>query len=388
MQTDRRSTTPTILAMLILLLATASASWSQTIGAWATGHWDASFGTDALDGDVFALEVYLGELYAAGHFTDAAGTPVRSIARWDGSQWRDVDGGVTFEDDPGTIRDLAVYDDGNGPQLYAVGEFDRAGNVSVLHAARWDGSAWSDASAGFPADIDPRELGVVQGVQGPVLYSGGWSFGYGCTAAVFQWSTATSSWQFLLTFYPDVTGIDGIDDGSGETVFVGGPYFHCVGGPFYNGAMKWDNGWQPLESVFQPEKFITYNGLTYAVGITVFDVHDDEVFGPIESWNGTLWEKIPNYDYGTPANGYALEVYNDCAADHLFVGGSGLTPAGLPVNSIYKLRGAIWRPLGSGIPSGTVHALEVYEGELYVAGRFSTAGGHAVENIARWTDCR
>jgi hypothetical protein len=58
----------------------------------------------------------------------------------------------TFGERPGTtatVKALAVYDDGNGPMLYAGGDFPSstlftgAGGVEARGIAKWDGSRWS-----------------------------------------------------------------------------------------------------------------------------------------------------------------------------------------------------------------------------------------------------
>jgi hypothetical protein len=38
---------------------------------------------------------------------------------------------------------LRVFDDGAGPQLYALGSFRDADGSPVMNAARWDGQSWS-----------------------------------------------------------------------------------------------------------------------------------------------------------------------------------------------------------------------------------------------------
>ena len=46
--------------------------------------------------------------------------------------------------------------------------------------------------------------------------------------------------------------------------------------------------------------------------------------------------------------------------------------------------GTVWMPLGTGIPTGEVYCVAVYNGSLYAGGRFTNAGGVACSNIARW----
>eukprot|EP01024_Parvocaulis_polyphysoides_P007706 TRINITY_DN12276_c1_g2_i4.p3 TRINITY_DN12276_c1_g2~~TRINITY_DN12276_c1_g2_i4.p3 ORF type:complete len:107 (-),score=17.57 TRINITY_DN12276_c1_g2_i4:14-334(-) len=55
------------------------------------------------------------------------------IARWDGTQWSDLDGG-TFFSGPNA---LSSFDDGSGPALYAAGDFFEAGGEPAEKIARW-----------------------------------------------------------------------------------------------------------------------------------------------------------------------------------------------------------------------------------------------------------
>ena len=66
------------------------------IAAWDGKHWH-SFGSAITDSDFFevnALEVYQGDLYAAGWFDGVDGLPISHIARWDGTHWLAVGEGV------------------------------------------------------------------------------------------------------------------------------------------------------------------------------------------------------------------------------------------------------------------------------------------------------
>ena len=57
----------------------------------------------------------------------------------------------TFGGEAGTapfVRAMVVFDDGDGPALYAAGSFDSAGGQPVGRIARWDGTRWSPLGAG------------------------------------------------------------------------------------------------------------------------------------------------------------------------------------------------------------------------------------------------
>lgn len=68
----------------------------------------------------------------------------------------------------------------------------------------------------------------------------------------------------------------------------------------------------------------------------------------------------------------------------VYIAGQFSTFAGTAANSIVRWDGASYSALGQGI-NGTVEALAVApSGDLYVAGAFTSAGGSPVTNVARW----
>lgn len=91
-----------------------------------------------------ALEYWRGELYAGGQLSIGYSGGPRGLARFDGTNWTEVGGGLTH-DQPfvaGTVWDMAV----NRDILYVVGDFLHAGNVPAWSIARWDGTNWSAMS--------------------------------------------------------------------------------------------------------------------------------------------------------------------------------------------------------------------------------------------------
>jgi hypothetical protein len=109
----------------------------------------------------------------------------------------------------------------------------------------------------------------------------------------------------------------------------------------------------------------------------------------IAAWNGVNWSALtgPN---GEGADGLVsvMTMYQG----ELVVGGSFLEAGGEVVSGIATWDGTDWEPLvGSTgaigvsiLPIGFVNALAVYNGDLYVGGLFQRAGGVDVDNIARW----
>jgi hypothetical protein len=87
--------------------------------------------------DVFDLEVYKGELYAAGAFTTSDGNAQNFIARWNDTIWQDVGGSVTSSGN-GQVNALLVLNN----KLYAGGVFKEMGGVKANSIAAWDGTNW------------------------------------------------------------------------------------------------------------------------------------------------------------------------------------------------------------------------------------------------------
>jgi hypothetical protein len=101
---------------------------------------------------------------------NAAGQPLRRIAKLEGSHWvplgEGLSGGMS-------ILGLASFDDGSGPALYAAGDFTQAGNLPSKGFARWRRGSWEPV-----LDINPRFTGFHRNdlslaVLGDTLYLSG-----------------------------------------------------------------------------------------------------------------------------------------------------------------------------------------------------------------------
>ncbi len=104
--------------------------------SWDEIQW-ASIGISSSSPLIYSIVVYKNELYVGGQFTEMGGKTVNNIARWNGSTWNDVGGGVTFNA-PTIVGSMAVY---NG-ELYVGGCFGKAGTTLVNNLAKWDGTKW------------------------------------------------------------------------------------------------------------------------------------------------------------------------------------------------------------------------------------------------------
>ena len=109
---------------------------------------------------------YHGKLYVAGVMSKEDGNPGNGLAAWDGTQWDDAGGGVTYGTHLIHIFDMLIFHD----RLYVVGDISNAGGVPTYDIASWDGETW----CGMGADINTFDNRVLSlGVFRDTLYIGG-----------------------------------------------------------------------------------------------------------------------------------------------------------------------------------------------------------------------
>ncbi len=210
------------------------------------------------------------------------------------------------------------------------------------------------------------------------------------------------------------TGMDGFgilalatfdDDGTGPNLpalYAGGS-FTTAGGVTANNIAKWDGtSWSAVGSG-------TNNWILSMV------VWDDYVPGPnppalyaggyltedgglpasrVAKWNGTAWSPVSGGTSG-PGHVYALHVWDDDDSGPnlpaLYAAGYFTTAGGVAAKNIAKWNGVTWSALGSGVDY-EAYALAVFDDDgagprlpaLYVGGMFWHAGGIRVNQIARW----
>ncbi|MBX3356321.1 MAG: hypothetical protein KF724_11565 [Phycisphaeraceae bacterium] len=314
--------------------------------------WLPSFGGIAgVTGTVRALAVFDDgsgrgpALYIGGDFTIAGGVLANRVVRWDGSGWSSLGSGANL-----AVRALAVYDDGlgGGPALYAAGSFTTIGGVAANRIAKWNGSSWSALGLGVGgSDGQIEALAVYDSGTGPALYAGGGFTIAGGSPAnrVARWDGA--NWTPLGSGVSDVVFAFVIHDegpGNGSSLFVGGGFVSAGGVPANR----------------------------------------------IARWNGIAWSAL-----GTGVNNAvrALEVFDDGLGGKpmLYAAGSFTMAGGAPASRVARWDGTSWSALGPGL-NDTVNALKSLDDDsgplLYATGAFSSAGGTATSRIARWNGSR
>jgi hypothetical protein len=334
------------------------------------------------------------KLYATGEFTQAGGQPAAYIACWNGVQWSPVGTGLNSAG-----YALEVHSEGGGPaSLYVGGLFTSAGGQLAEHVARWDGTVWHPVGGGFDNGL-VHVLRSFNDGSGPKLYAGGqFTMVEGATAnniAVWDgvaWSTLGDG------FNSTVNTIEVYDEGAGEVLFAAGAFTHS-GPQLMRHIARWSGGaWtEPgqgiLGAVYDLEVFDDGSGggpKLWAGGQfdTAGGVNNKK---NLAGWNGTTWIATAQ---GPSSVVGALEVFDDGILPFLVVGGFYTHVGGLLVNNIAGWNGSSWFALGPGLEPQysdlVCQDLEAFNdgsgARLFAAGRFVKAGGKESFHIGRWND--
>jgi HYR domain-containing protein len=356
------------------------------IAKWDGSSWTSVGGGMSPDGQtsVWALAVHDDgsgpALYAGGGFPSAGGVPASNIARWDGTSWSALGSGLN-----GGVASLVVHDDGNGPALYAGGFFTIAGGVAANSIAKWDGSSWSAIGGGF-VDGTVSALAVYDDGSGPALFAGGQFDGVAGGKHIARWNGST--WAAVGGGLPDtedrVHALAVFDDGFGPELFVGGD-FRGAGSLQVYGIARWDgSSWAPV-------------GTQDDAGVDALVVHDDGtgpalyagggiegVAGSIARWDGLGWTSLGFGNEGVRA----LAVHDDGGGPALYAGGIFKHAGSVAASRIAKRNGPAWSALGGRATamSCEVGALAAYDDgsgpALHAAIDFRS--GDAARRIVRW----
>lgn len=211
-------------------------------------------------------------------------------------------------------------------------------------------------------------------------------------------STCTPSW---LPTFGEAPGTNGtisalavFDDGNGAALYAGGD-FTTAGGVLANYIARWDGSiWATLGSGLDDTvKALTVfddgsGAALYAAG--EFTTAGGVGASGIAKWDGSNWTPLGSGLISTPTNSgvLTLAVFDDGSGAALYAGGGFSTAGGVAVNMLAKWDGSNWAPLGNGMNSFLIKvlALEVFDdgnGAALYAGGFYTLGASA-RVIAKW----
>jgi hypothetical protein len=383
-----------LLAVSALVIG-ALATWALAAGP---GGWDhlgtgTAPGSKSLNLSASALEVSAGTLYVGGKFTDAGGfANADRIAKWNGSSWSAVSSSAE-QITNGEVFAIAVA----GGKVYAGGAFTNAGNSGADNLAVWDGNSWEPFCTTATETIgNVRALQVI----GPTLYVGGdFQDGAGIEAADYllacNLATGEPSETTVDPAHPFSGPVKALTATSDGTLYAGGRFGNLdniaaadnvaylpQGGTWH--AMGSSGGGPTCDCALDAfVRGLATNGTDVFVGTEGSNVAGIAQADHVAKWNGSAWSALGSNTGGTdgwfPAatNIYGLaSVGSSVFATGTFQNANGDARA----DNVAWFDGTKWQPMGSngagnGPWVGEGSALAVVERQLYAAGNFTSAGG-------------
>lgn len=311
-----------------LSASTISVTSGGTIATSVDGSWAFALGgknkiKNSFDSRIFNV-AYDTSLYAGGDFNSFGVTGTSHIAKWNGTAFSSLDGGIT-----GTGTTVLALALANG-DLYAGGTFVNAGTTTnVNNIARWDGSVWNGMDSGI---------------------------------------TTTNVGQT-----PSVTALTTAPDGS---LYVAGKF--TTAGPnilsIANNIAKWSGtAWSVLDGGIDLGATDVINclatlpnGILFAGG--KFTSSGATLLSNLGEWNGSAWSN-PGGGVNNTVN--AMTIWNNA----LYIGGIFTASGSTTLNSIarWDVGSTSWVAVGSGLSGATVNALSNLGNNLYAGGSITIA---------------
>jgi hypothetical protein len=265
------------------------------------------------------------------------------------------DWAATFGPAPGvdgTVHRGLVFDDGSGPALVVVGNFDSAGGQPARNVARWDGVRWSPMGQGLAAS--GHALVVHDDGSGPALYAGGNPAPAG-GPSLARWNGV----DWITVPFPGIGAIRSLasyDDSSGPALYAGGDF--DLGSGAQRRIVRFDGtNWSAMlgamiPTVVEDLAVHTDGGVTslYLAFEGTATVGGQPSVGSLR-WSSAGWSRILGQPVG---RGYRLAVHDDGAGPELYCGGLG---SGSPGHMLARLVNGAWVQALSTAP-GTLRDLE------------------------------
>jgi hypothetical protein len=237
------------------------------------------------------------------------GVSVNRIARWDGTQWKNVGGGVT-----GGISDIysmAVYQG----ELYVGGTFGYAGGKPAMNIARWNGTQWDSVRRGTDGIVQTMYADTIDNL----LYIGGgfYNAGGNFTGCFAKWDG--NNWSAVGThiFYDNILAIKRYNN----NIYAGGVPISSPPSVSDTVVSIWDGSyWCPM--VPGPNGTITametYNGKLYIGGM--FDTVGTLAANHIVTWGGN---PCPNAGVNNITAGLKFNVFPNPAKKEINIKAAG-----------------------------------------------------------------
>lgn len=375
----------------------------EGIARWDGCRWHAmGAGLDEPPSDILVKGT---DVYVVGAFESAGGKGIGGIARWDTTNgtWNAVGSGVGPRDTVDSPEASAIAALGN--DIYIGGEFVEVDGVEALTLARWDGTNWSAVGGGVERQ-DTGNLGEVFALaptpDGKLAVGGAFTHAYDSPTAQETEVNHITIWDPQAKRFAALAG--GISESGiasfprvndivfgGNDMYIGG-FFEEAGGVVTNHIARWDGTkWNALASGMNSTvgTLAFHNNILYAGGL--FGGASGKAAHRIARWDGATWtgllktnsnendiSGVAVTENGTLYAAGDMERFDDLYAFNI---------------ASWTEQEQTWRPLGYGFSSagilGSINTLAVDGGgRIYAGGRFSYAGGNRIDNLAVWDPTR
>jgi|GEM_PF-6093849 len=347
----------------------AGALTVNRVAIWNGSAWSA-LGTGLSATAYSAIELADGRVVVGGSFTSAGGVPAQKIAVWNGATWSAMGAGL----DRFVVRTLATLQNGD---IVAAGEFDENLVLDLPRGiARWDGTAWRDMDGGlfrqgngtvWVDSIVPLDDG------GLIVMSNARKLqetGIGITLL--------SRWHPERGWSPVASGFSGIIYTTSRTVagrtYVGGTFYSIGDSGHSQGIAVWDGGrWRGMPgnrsvvlniAVLPDGDAVIASSVTNRAGVSIRGA---------ARWNGDDWvamlggESITPFVTATPDGGllgsYVINL-----------------PSGYSAG-IARWDGSRWTPITNDRITG--YPFQARSGDIYISANFATVAGQKDFRLAR-----
>ena len=304
-----------------------------------------------------------GNLYVGGYFDSIGGKPANNIAKWNHStsSWESLLGGLGSE-----VNALALGPSGN---LYAA---------EINKVKKWNGTSWSSLGSGFTGTMVVL-LALAVDQSGNVYAGGSFDYADGVPANnVAKWKTTLSTWDAMAgglrqTGWSNPTGqVFDMTAGSDGNIYLAGS-FNTTESISIIGIAKWkvaSSSWEALPA----------GGGGLAVAADSYG----NIYTQPGRWSGSTWEAFTDSVASRPPT----SVIAARSPSEVFMGSDGYGAPVETAGAVAKLSGTTWNNLAGDLIKSAgyadVRALAIDpSGDLYVGGKFTSAGGTAAANIVK-----
>ena len=347
------------------------AEYNPSVGAF--GQWSAM--SSGLDGNVYTVsELPNGNIFAGGEFLRAGGALVQQIAQWNGSTWSGLAPGVEAGAEVDAILAAAS---GN---IIAGGTFTHIGTIDAGHIASFDGTTWTPMNAGLNSAV----RAMTQCPNGDIIVGGDFAYENGpfgnTVSRIARWtgSAFVPLGGGISTAFNPTPSVLALTSTAGGDVIAGGN-FYFAGPILANNIARWNgSSWsgfnQGLDNIVRAV-LVMPNGDLIAGGdfLNAGSGGSAIPVAHLARWNGSTWSSIGN---GTNGGVSALALHPNGS---IVVGGNFSVAGGSSfVYGIAGWNGSTWNSFGFGPGIGDVAAISIRPNGDIIAG--GSAGGA----LQRW----